>query len=653
MLLFTKKRLGLLFPIFLTFIIVLLIFTISRLALSIWQSDRIVEDGAWLHIFLSGLRIDISSLCYLLGIPALLSCFMPTKGMPAKIAQTMLRLFIVFAVWFVVYMEIATPSFILEYDVRPNRLFVEYLIYPQEVFGMLWEGYKLELFIATFISFLTIYVVWHYSKKIVEDINAPRWFLRPILALLVVAMTILGGRSTLEHRPLNPAMVAFSTSPLVNDLILNSSYSVMFAIKQMQSEVDAFKFYPKMEKGNIINLVRQSMDFNFDQFTSNTVPTLVNREASYKGKPKNLVILLQESLGARYVGGLGGLPLTPNIDKLMKTSWNFNRMYATGTRSVRGIEAVTSGFSPTPSRAVVKLGKSQKNFYTIASTLKAKGYHTQFIYGGESHFDNMKTFFLGNGFVDMQDAPTFTDPKPEFIGSWGASDEDLYIKANKQFAKYHEQGKPFFSLVFSSSNHSPYGYPEGKIEPYNTPAATRENAAKYSDYAIGEFIKKARASEYWNDTVFVIVADHDSRASGDQLVPIDHFRIPAIIFGGGIKQRSDDRLTSQLDLPPTLLSLIGIDSLSPMIGHDMTKNVKPEKLRAMMQFYKNFAWMDNENNVVIYQPQQPVSTYSYDVKTNNLTDNKLPESIINKAHANALWGSLAYKEGLYPFKENK
>ena len=314
---------------------------------------------------------------------------------------------------------------------------------------------------------------------------------------------------------------------------------------------------------------------------------------------------------------------------------------------------MTSGFSPTPSRAVVKLGKSQQNFFTIASVLKEKGYHTQFIYGGESHFDNMKTFFLGNGFVDMQDAPTFTDPKPEFIGSWGASDGDLYVKADQQFSKYHQEGKPFFSLVFSTSNHSPYVYPKGKIELYNTPAETRENAAKYSDYAMGEFIKKAKKSAYWDDTIFVIVADHDSRAYGDQLVPIDHFRIPAIIFGGGVEPRSDNRIASQLDLPPTLLSLIGIDSKSPMIGHDLTKNIKPKKLRAMMQFYKNFAWMDNDNNVVIYQPKKPVSTYSYDPITHNLTDKNLPQTLIDVAHANALWGSLAYKKGLYPFKEHK
>ena len=455
-------------------------------------------------------------------------------------------------------------------------------------------------------------------------------------------------------------MLAFSTDPLMNDLTLNSSYSLFFSIKQMSAEDDAFKYYGKMDKANIIRLVRESMSTKVGSFhiessssensplngnNTEIMPTLVNRSASYKGKPKNLVILLQESLGARYVGGLGGLPLTPNLDALIKESWSFNRMYATGTRSVRGIEAVTTGFSPTPARSVVKLGQSQTNFFTIADLLKNKGYHTQFIYGGESHFDNMKSFFLGNGFSDMQDFATFENP--DFVGAWGACDGDLYKKADQQFSQLNKSGKPFFSLVFTSSNHSPFDYPDGLITPYNSPKQTRENAAKYSDYELGQFIEKAKASDYWDNTVFVVVADHDSRAYGNQLVPIDHFRIPAVIFGGGIGYQQDDRLASQIDLPPTLLSLMGIDNVTPMIGHDMTKDIEKTKLRAMMQFYKNYAWMDNNNDVVILQPSKPPLGFHYDAKTTQLDSKEMPETMIDKAKANALWGSLAYKKGYY------
>ena len=129
------------------------------------------------------------------------------------------------------------------------------------------------------------------------------------------------------------------------------------------------------------------------------------------------------------------------------------------------------------------------------------------------------------------------------------------------------------------------------------------------------FSKNAKNSAYWENTVFIAIADHDSRAFGAQLVPIDHFRIPAVIFGSGISPRVDERLTSQIDIPPTLMSLIGVDSTSPMIGHDMTKDIEQSKLRAMMQYHKNFAWMDNNSDVVIFQPEKPIQSYHYDTET--------------------------------------
>lgn len=653
-----KKRLGVLFPIVATFFLCLFIFMLSRLSLSLWQSERINDVAGWGTVFLSGLRIDIASLGYLLAIPALFTCLFLNNNLIGKLCSILLRCWIIASLWLVVYMEVVTPSFILEYDVRPNRLFVEYLIYPKEVFGMLWSGYKLELLLGGIISITTIYGGWKFSRYAVSGLTFPKWYWRPVIALLAVSILFIGARSSLGHRGLNPAMVAFSSDPLMNDLVLNSSYSLFFSIKQMSSEDDAFKYYGKMDEDKIIQLVRESMATNVaqssseqssaNQYNIESMPTLMNRPPSYQGKPKNLVILLQESLGARYVGGLGGLPLTPNLDALMEESWNFTRMYATGTRSVRGIEAVTTGFSPTPARSVVKLGKSQTDFFTIADLLKTKGYHTQFIYGGESHFDNMKSFFLGNGFTDMQDFPTFENPK--FVGSWGASDGDLYNKADQQFTQLNKSETPFFSLVFTSSNHSPFDYPDDSITLYNSPKQTRENAAKYSDYALGDFIKKAKASDYWDNTIFVVVADHDSRAYGNQLVPIDHFRIPAVIFGGGVKHKQDNRLTSQIDLPPTLLSLIGINNYSPMIGHDMTQQIEESKLRAMMQFYKNYAWMDNQNDVVILQPEKPPTGYHYDHKTTQLNAKTISPQMIDKAKANALWGSLAYKKGYYQSK---
>lgn len=640
------KRLGIFSPYLYIFLFGLSFLTISRFFLSMWNFDRVTNVNGWSEIFISGLRVDIATLSYLFVIPALITCLMINYKNLKKIWLFFLRIWIVLSIWLLVFMEVVTPSFILEYDVRPNRLFVEYLMYPSELMNMLLSGYKTELTIVTLLSSLTLYFSWKGSAVVLNEPAMPVWYWRPLLAILVLLLGVMGARSSLGHRPLNPAMVAFSIDPLMNDLTLNSTYSMLFAVKQLQNEDDAFKYYGQMDEDEVINLVRDSTNLGLNKYFSKEFPTMASHKSSYRGQKKNLVILLQESLGARYVGKLGGLPLTPNIDKLMEEGWNFTNVYATGTRSVRGIEAIITGFSPTPARSVVKLGKSQSGFFSIAHLLKKNGYHTQFIYGGESHFDNMKSFFLGNGFDDMQDFGTFKEPT--FVGSWGASDEDLYAKAHLQFSVLHEQRKPFFSLVFTTSNHTPFDYPDGRIELYNQPKETRENAAKYSDYALGKFFENAKRSAYWADTIFLIVADHDSRAYGDQLVPIKHFHIPAVIVGSDIIHRQDTRLASQIDLPQTLLSLIGVDSDNPMIGHDLTQEIPQVKLRAMMQFYKNFAWMDGQNNVVVLQPEKSPVEFYYDRKNENLVGSKEsnPELVI-KAKANALWGSLAYKKDFY------
>ncbi|WP_029825038.1 LTA synthase family protein [Vibrio parahaemolyticus] len=619
--------------------------SISRILLAFWQFDRIESFNDFLYILGQGVRVDIATLCWLFILPALLSSFMPLKGKVGECWKWVLRLWMVAGLWILVYMELATAPFIQEYDLRPNRLFVEYLIYPKEVMSMLWTGYKLELFIGAIGTVLTLVLGWKWSKKLTDSAQQINWKLRPILAIFVVLLCVAGARSSLGHRPLNPAMVAFSNDPLLNDLALNSSYSLLFAVNNMKSEKSAEQFYGKMDNQKMLDLVRaSSTKVDFDP---TLLPTMNSNPATYQGKRKNLVILLQESLGAQFVGSLGGLPLTPNLDELMQEGWQFTQMYATGTRSVRGIEAVITGFPPSPSRAVVKLSKSQTGFFTIADLLKEQGYHTQFIYGGEANFDNMKTSFFGNGFDQIVEEKNYTNPG--FVGSWGVSDEDLYNKADEEFERLSKGDKPFFSLVFTSSNHSPYEYPEGKIEQYDSEHMTRNNAVKYSDYALGTFFDKAKKSSYWDDTIFIVIADHDARVFGANLVPVKHFHIPALIIGKDIQPRKDDRIANNIDMPPTLLSLIGVDAKTPMIGRDLTKPLAREDERAMMQYDKNFGYLTRDNLVVL-SPGEKVSTMEYDFESQTMKPLEVDESVIDRAKANALFASKAYQNNWYSSK---
>ena len=439
---FVRRRLGVFYPFFIYIIISLGVLFVSRLGLSFWQADRISSANGWIPVIFQGARIDIATIIMQVGAFALLSAFFSGTHKIGQIWNQIVQIWLTFSLTLLVFMEIVTPPFIAEYGFRPNRLFVEFLGYPQEVFSMIFSGHLLAMIASLAGIVVSLRIGWLVFGKAIRNVVYPQKIRQAFAALFIIAFGLMGARSTFGHRPLNPAMVAFADDVMVNSIVLNSLYSVSFAINQMKSEADASTIYGHMPEEDIIKIVRKEMMLPASAFIHPDLPTLHPQKATYRGKPKNLVIILEESMGARYVGSLGGLPLTPNLDALAKKGWMFDRLYATGTRSVRGIEAVISGFTPTPARSVVKLGKSQHDFFTIAELLGHRGYHSQFIYGGESHFDNMKSFFLGNGFNQIIDQNDYENPN--FEGSWGVSDEDLLDRAHDEFMRLHDKGQPFF-----------------------------------------------------------------------------------------------------------------------------------------------------------------------------------------------------------------
>jgi phosphoglycerol transferase MdoB-like AlkP superfamily enzyme len=353
------------------------------------------------------------------------------------------------------------------------------------------------------------------------------------------------------------------------------------------------------------------------------------------------VIILEESLGAEFVGAMGGMPLTPHLDQLLEEGLAFDQLYATGTRSVRGIEALITGFYPTPARSVVKLPKSQRNFFSVASLLGKEGYSTSFIYGGESHFDNMGRFFTGNGFDTVIDQTDYDSPL--FEGSWGVSDQDLFRRAHEEFEALGERS--FFSLVFSSSNHSPWEFPLGDFELHEEPVATRNNAVKYADHALGEFFEMAKASSYWNNTVFLVVADHNSRVYGPTLVPVEHFHIPAVFLGGTITPEHVNVISSQVDLLPTALSLIGLDSDHPALGRDLTNPaIRALPGRALLQFHQTNLFLE-EDHAVILRSNMDAGHFRW-IDGELRPAEPRPESE-RRALAHTLWPQLTYREASY------
>lgn len=618
----------------------------SRLALTLWQFERVSQaDGFW-YVLLQGLRFDVVILALLIVIPVLIVPLLSIHQRSFKLTMLVLRYYLILVAGLLIFVEFITPNFIGQYDFRPNILMIEYLAYPKEVMSMLIKAVPLQLFMAIT---ATAFLVWRFSKLLctLEKKTAPTFiWSAPIVAILGVILCVSGARSTLGHRPVNPSVVAFSSDPLVNSLPLSSGYSVVYALyEKIRHEKGGKPSYGDLPQDAVLTSIYQEMKLPKSDFSDPNITTLHQQQNGLpkQHKGKNLVIILQESLGADFVGKLGGQDITPNLDGLSDQGIWFENLYATGTRSVRGIEAVISGFLPTPARSVVKLGGSQNNFFTIAQLLSQQGYDTSFIYGGEAHFDNMKRFFSNNGFKKIIEQKDYE--APAFAGSWGVSDEDLLDKAHQTFTDLNQTTKPFFSLVFTSTNHSPFEFPDGRIELAEQPKGTVANAVKYADYALGQFIDKAKQSDYWQDTVFLIIADHSDRVYGNELVPISKFRIPGLVLGGTIEPKVVTQVASQIDMLPTMLSLIGVEAEHPAIGRDLTRTAFANSPgRAMMQFGNNYAYMEGNNVVILQKERQPLQ---FIYRDKSLTPSELDNELTHKALAHSVWPVNAYRNKTY------
>jgi phosphoglycerol transferase MdoB-like AlkP superfamily enzyme len=600
------KQLSPLTPLFIFYGLCIALFAAFRGGLLVAYFDRIAQVPGYLLIFPIGLRMDTIVLCYTLIVPTLALLLLPRSMVRAGAGLLSLYFAVLAAIY--CFMEIATFPFMAEFDTRPDRLFIEHMFQVREVFGMILKGYAANLAAGIAGMALAATGMFLLFQKLLRRTASCTLKKRFLLLLVMAPLLFLGLRSSVSDRPASISTAAFSENHVANQLGLNSTYSVLFAAFKLKGTTgNPGDIYGKMKKDEVLRRVMAANGLRPQDCKDPEQPLLHYQKSGFEvQKPLNLVIILQESLGAEYVGCLGGLPLTPGIDSLSSEGVLLKNLYCTGTRTIRGIEAILSGILPTPAESIMKSGLAGQNFFTIAEVLQAKGSATAFFYGGKSTFDNMRACFRSNGFDTIYDQEDFKNPM--FTGTWGVSDEDLYAKANEVFKSHGD--KPFFALMLTTSNHDPFEFPDGRIELYEQPKATRNNSVKYADFAVGKFFAQAKKEAYYNNTVFLVIADHSTRMRGQDLIPIEKFHIPGIIIAPHLKPRVFEKLSSQVDMTPTLLDIMGISTELPIFGRPLLSIPENEPGRAVMQYATTRALMVG-NRVLVQQPEKPPEQFIY------------------------------------------
>lgn len=509
--------------------------------------------------------------------------FFPKQRKNIRLAVFSITIFIF--VLIIIQNAVSEFFFWNEFGVRYNFIAVDYLVYTNTVIGNIMESYPVvPLFICVgLVSLVSTYIIVKKSKVYLDKL--PSFFdkikIVAVYALLfIVSLKMIPVLSNQEDSP----------NVFTNELQANGIYKFYGAF--MQSELDFFKFYETLPNNDAYAILKNQIsnignDTTLRHITSDSIETRMN-----------VVLITIESLSAEYMKLYGNEQnITPFLDSLALQSLNFSNLYATGNRTVRGLEAMTLCIPPTPGESVVKR-EDNKNKFSTASVFKKKGYQTKYLYGGDAFFDNMRNFFSGNGY-DIVDKTTFTPNEMTFANIWGVCDEDMANKALKTMNEEAKTGKPFFNHWMTVSNHRPFTYPDGKIDISPT-IKSRDGGVKYTDYALRQFFNKAAKEPWFKNTVFVIVADHCASSSGKTELPMDKYRIPAMIYAPGfIAPSNNNKLMSQIDLMPTLFGLLNFDYDSKFYGQDVLKD--DYKPRAFIATYQDLGFI-KDNVLTIISP---------------------------------------------------
>jgi phosphoglycerol transferase MdoB-like AlkP superfamily enzyme len=421
----------------------------------------------------------------------------------------------------------------------------------------------------------------------------------------------------------------FSRNEYSNALAGNGLFE--FSVAFFHNELDFFKFYKTIPDTVGFDIVRQQLQSPNARFTSKD-PYSIERDIFYEQPARrlNVVLISVESLSADFMKAFGNTEnITPYLDSLARHSLFFTNLYSSGTRTVRGLEALALSIPPTPGQSIVKR-PGNDHLFSLGSVLRSKGYITQYMYGGYSYFDNMKTFFTGNGY-DVIDRSAIPAGKITYENIWGVADEDMFKLALQVLDSNAATGKPFFSQIMTVSNHRPYTYPEGRID-IPPSRQVRQGAVKYTDYAINKFLQEARNKNWFDSTLFIIVADHCAGSAGSVELPVTGYHIPMLIYAPKlVESKQVTGLAAQIDIAPTILGLLKLSYRSKFFGLDVF-NTAPEKQRAFISTYQGLGYLHN-GRLIIQSPVKNVREYIPDFSTGSAVQVPLNDSLATEAIA--------------------
>ncbi len=615
--------------------------SLTRLALLSFHPDWLVSSSlAVVRSLVYGLAFDLLTAGWWLLPWALYLAFLPESWFAAAWQRRLLAAFASALVFAWLFIATAELFFFAEFDGRFNFVAADYLLYPTEVGENIWQSYPIGLIL------LGLGVLTWLSARWLRRPLARAWEQPDSGRRRLVGLAIYIALLSVLAVVVRPGLALVSEDRALNEVTSNGSYSFWRALLGKDAPYEGL--YPTLAPAEI----ERRLESLFSASESRNVvlsggSTL--RRVENPGTPRrlNVVVVLEESLGSEFSGLLSARAptLTPELDRLAAEGTLLTQAYATGNRTIRAIEATTSSLPPLPGASIVR--RTQSNgLFTLPALLANVGYQTAFVYGGRALFDGMGRYLSANGIQRIVDQGDM--PEGAFTTAWGVADETIFDRALVEMDELAAQGKPFYTLILTVSNHRPYTFPTEVLQPLPG-LKGRENAVRYADYALGRFLRQARAHPFFSDTLFVLMGDHGARVYGAAEIPLGSYEVPILFLGPGIEAgRRIDTLASSLDIPPTILARMGMSYDSKFFGQDVFA-VDPALGRALVGHNNQVALLRG-GEIAVLGLQRSVATFRYDRAARTMernTSRSVERELEGDAIAYFHGADVAYREGLY------
>jgi phosphoglycerol transferase MdoB-like AlkP superfamily enzyme len=474
--------------------------------------------------------------------------------------------------------------FFEEFDARLNLVAVDYLLYPTEVVGDIWADYPVVT-VVCLVAGVSAAAVYALRRRLLPAADtASRLSERSVVFAAFAVLTAVLAWGFETHA------LGFSANRITNEIAANGASSFFRALRT--NEIDYHAYYAsRPTQANMKALVAHLSRAGGGTFTRLSEGRL---DRSFPEDPHglgrlNVVVVASESFGAEFSRLYGSQrDWTPQFDSYAKQGLWFRHMYASGTRTVRGLEAITTSLPPIPSVSVLRR-PGNEGIANWGAVMREHGYQTSFLYGGYGYFDNMNYFFGHNGF-EVRDRAQIPQPV-RFENIWGVADEDLFDSAMRYYDEISRQGQPFFSIIMTTSNHKPFTFRAG-VPGVLPEHGGRESGVRYADFAQGYFLREAHKHAWFDNTLFIIVADHGARVYGHEEIPLKSYEIPMLFYSPKhLRPGEVDTLTTQIDIAPTVLGLLGMSYRAPFFGEDVLHS-RPES---------RVAFFSHNHDVALYK----------------------------------------------------